>query len=193
MSDLQLDLAAAILRIEQAYAERGTPLGDILLERLQSDARRLRTHLDPEWRARLEDERQHPTPTSEVELLTEAEHRAVALAADLWNVLAVDVIALGRSRNGDLDELRHHIHAIQQAVLSQAAARAYPDRYRLLGGELAPDLAQPVDDSEALEAARANVDARRRSLFAQPHSSACICRDCTDRDLADQQPGGDRG
>lgn len=70
------------------------------------------------------------------ELLTEADHRALSLTVELWNVLCRDVVGAGRSRAGDLGELCGHIHAIQHAVLSQAAARAYPDLYRLLGGEL---------------------------------------------------------
>lgn len=53
-SDLQQDIACTVLRIEQAYRERDTALGELLLERLQADARRLRTHLTPEWRARVE-------------------------------------------------------------------------------------------------------------------------------------------
>lgn len=65
--------------------------------------------------------------------LTDAEHRAMALTADLWNLLAREVVGYNTSRGGDLRELGAHIHAIQHAVLSQAAARAYPDRYRLLG------------------------------------------------------------
>lgn len=76
----------------------------------------------------------------DTDLLTEAERQAVALTAALWNLLAADVVGHGRSRPGDLAELGHHVHAIQQAVLSQAAARAYPDLYRLLGGELAVPL-----------------------------------------------------
>lgn len=52
MSDqLQIDIACAVLRIEQAYAERGNALGELLLERLQGDARRLRGHLAPTWLA----------------------------------------------------------------------------------------------------------------------------------------------
>lgn len=72
---------------------------------------------------------------SDRDLLTANEHRAVALAADLWNLLAT-IVGNGPSRNGDLSELAHHIHGIQRAVLKQAAARAYPDLYRLLGETL---------------------------------------------------------
>lgn len=70
------------------------------------------------------------------ELLTEAEHRAMALTVELVNLLAREVVADGRSRTGDINEFVGHVHGIQQAILSQAAARAYPDRYRLLGGEI---------------------------------------------------------
>lgn len=66
--------------------------------------------------------------------MTEAEHQVMALTAELWNLLAGEVVGQGSSRGGDLRELGGHIHAIQHAVLSQAAARAYPDLYRLLGG-----------------------------------------------------------
>lgn len=70
-------------------------------------------------------------------LLTDAEHRCMRLTAELWNLLCGDVVGLDVSRFGDLRELCDHIHAIQHAVLSQAAARAYPDLYRPLGGTLA--------------------------------------------------------
>lgn len=43
------------------------------------------------------------------------------------------VVGSGRTRSADLTEVVHHIHVLQQAVLSQAAARAYPDQFRLLG------------------------------------------------------------
>lgn len=70
----------------------------------------------------------------DLELLTESERRAMDLTAQLWNLLCSDVVTEGPSRSKDLHELVHHIHAIQHTVMSQAAARAYPERYRLLGG-----------------------------------------------------------
>lgn len=72
--------------------------------------------------------------SNEPDLLTPDEHRAVAMAAELWGQLRV-ITADGPAREGDLSELVFHIHAIQRAVLKQAAARAYPDLYRLLGGD----------------------------------------------------------
>lgn len=72
------------------------------------------------------------------ELLTPAEHRSMELTAELWNLLCAEVAGTDRSRTGDLAEVALHIHAIQHVILAQAAGRAYPDRYRLLGGTLAP-------------------------------------------------------
>lgn len=70
-------------------------------------------------------------------MLTDQEHAAIEAAGQLWNALC-RIVGDGPSRAGDLDELRFHIHGIQRAVMKQAAARAYPDRYRLLG-EVLPD------------------------------------------------------
>jgi hypothetical protein len=66
------------------------------------------------------------------DVLTVAELAAVQQAADLWGTLC-KVVGNGPTRNHDLAELAAHIHAIQHAVMSQAAARIYPDLYRLLG------------------------------------------------------------
>lgn len=66
--------------------------------------------------------------------LTDAEHRVMDLTAEVWNTLVREVVGDGPARDGDLAELAHDIHRIQERVLAQAAARAYPDRYRLLGG-----------------------------------------------------------
>ena len=67
-------------------------------------------------------------------LLTPLEHDAVAMAGDLWGLLCAITID-GPSRTADLQELIHHIHAIQHTVMAQAAARAYPELYRPLGGD----------------------------------------------------------
>lgn len=69
------------------------------------------------------------------ELLTSEEHQAMQLTADLWNLLN-RIVGQGRSRAGDLGEICTHIHNLQHAILAQAAARAYPERYRLLGGTI---------------------------------------------------------
>lgn len=67
------------------------------------------------------------------ELLTEDEHRALDLTAELANLI-VTIIARGNIREDDVNEAVFHIHALQRMIGSQAAARAYPERYRLLGG-----------------------------------------------------------
>ena len=71
-------------------------------------------------------------------LLTAAELHAMDLTVELVNLMCCDVIGCGASRAGDVAELAASIHHIQQQILSQAAARAYPDRFRLLGGTVPP-------------------------------------------------------
>lgn len=70
-------------------------------------------------------------------LLTAAEHDAIAMTAELWALLCA-ITTDGPARQGDLAELIFHVHGIQRAVLKQAAARAYPELYRLLGGDPPP-------------------------------------------------------
>lgn len=74
-------------------------------------------------------------PGRSTELLTTAEHQIVADLGEIWGRLH-GIVGSGPSRRADLDELRQHIHALQSAVLSQAAARAYPNEYRQLGESL---------------------------------------------------------
>jgi hypothetical protein len=68
-------------------------------------------------------------------LLTDAEHAVIEQAGALWNAVCA-AIPEGPTRSADLGELVVHVHAIQHAVMSNAAARAYPDRYRTLGGTI---------------------------------------------------------
>lgn len=70
-------------------------------------------------------------------LLSPLEHDAIAITAELWAMLCA-ITSDGAARDGDLRELIFHIHGIQRAVLKQAAARAYPELYRLLGGDPPP-------------------------------------------------------
>ena len=46
----------------------------------------------------------------------------------------VDMMVPGPARDGDLAEVAFHVHGLQRMILAQAAARAYPERYRLRGG-----------------------------------------------------------
>lgn len=66
-------------------------------------------------------------------LLTQEEHNLLSILADVANDF-VEIIGNGPSREGDISEMVSYIHALQNMILSQAAARAYPDLYRLMGG-----------------------------------------------------------
>lgn len=68
------------------------------------------------------------------ELLTPKEHLLLELLGDVANGF-VAIMAPGAGRDGDMGEAVHHIHVLQRMVMAQAAARAYPDRYRLIGGD----------------------------------------------------------
>lgn len=72
------------------------------------------------------------------ELLTEVEHEAIDMAGRLWTLIRTEVIGHGPTRVSDVSELTAFIHGIQHIVMAQAAARAYPDRYRLQGGLITP-------------------------------------------------------
>jgi hypothetical protein len=64
---------------------------------------------------------------------TAAELAALDLAARLAEKLS-QVVGDGPTRAPDLNELLVHVHAIQNALMAQATARLYPERFRLLGG-----------------------------------------------------------
>lgn len=66
------------------------------------------------------------------DLLNESEHAIIEAAGMLWNAICV-AIPQGPTRDADLGELVVHIHAIQHTFMANAAARAYPQRYRCLG------------------------------------------------------------
>lgn len=91
------------------------------------------------------------------DLLTPSEHDAMDLTAELVRLLA-QLVGNGPSRQGDMRELIAAVHSIQHAILSQAAARAYPDRYRLLGGEPPMPVDHPPLDEQMCEAASKAVE-----------------------------------
>lgn len=70
--------------------------------------------------------------SANTKLLTDDETRAIRLAGELFNVLS-EIVADGRSREADMQEFAYMIHNIQARVMAQAAARADPSSYRLLG------------------------------------------------------------
>lgn len=78
------------------------------------------------------------------EMLTQAERD---LISDLGRCMGAftRIVGDGRTRDADLTEFCTIIHAAQNTVMSQAAARAYPHEYRLLGGVCEP---RPTPDPE---------------------------------------------
>jgi hypothetical protein len=66
--------------------------------------------------------------------LTAQEKDAIGLTVELADMLD-RIVGDGPTRDADLTELISHVHAIQRSIMAQAAARAYPDKFRLLGGE----------------------------------------------------------
>jgi len=80
------------------------------------------------------------------DLLTNAEHELLGLLGSCWNRYAAILRTAGGDVQGDAAEFASHIHDLQNAVMAQAAARAYPDRYRLAGSTFAAALAEGGDD-----------------------------------------------
>lgn len=70
------------------------------------------------------------------DLLTGDEHHALRLTAELVNLVSQKVIGRGPSRDGDINEFASAMHVVQNMILSQAASRAFPDKYRLMGESL---------------------------------------------------------
>lgn len=85
----------------------------------------------------------------EKKLLTGPEHDAMKLTAELTNLVMRDVIGDEASRAGDVAEFVGMIHAIQHFIMAQAAARAYPSLYRLLGSKI--EDRDPVEEEGWLE------------------------------------------
>lgn len=69
------------------------------------------------------------------ELLTEAEHKVINLLGEVATIFAQEVVSKKSELAGiqDVREFFFHIHNLQSRVMGQAAARAYPDLYRLAG------------------------------------------------------------
>ncbi len=75
----------------------------------------------------------HAENAGDRELLTGAERKAVQRAGQLYTFIAAEICGHGPTREDDLAELRAAVHVIQQRLMSQAAARAYPGEFRLMG------------------------------------------------------------
>lgn len=70
------------------------------------------------------------------ELLTEHEHEVAELLGKCYVIFNQKICGRGPTRDHDLTEFASRIHDLQNAVLAQAAARAYPNTYRLAGDSL---------------------------------------------------------
>lgn len=71
-------------------------------------------------------------PDPKTPLLTAEEHEAMELTVKLWEKL-VKIVGQGSGRRQALGELGNALHVVQRMIGGQAAARAYPSKYRLLG------------------------------------------------------------
>jgi hypothetical protein len=67
------------------------------------------------------------------DLLTTDEREALRLTKELCNVVVLRVMKPGTEFEADHRMFVTQIHAIQHMIMAQAAARAYPADYRLLG------------------------------------------------------------
>lgn len=70
---------------------------------------------------------------SSLAYLTPAEKECIALLGRTMNLYASQVVGHAHTREPDLIEFATRIHDLQHAVMAQAAARAYPQLYRLAG------------------------------------------------------------
>lgn len=107
-----------------------------------------------------------PTVRSQADLLTADEHKAMEISADLANIMGKIIWAgcdpdnnQGQAEH-DVNEMAQQIHAIQRSILSQAAARAYPDKYRLLGGLIGPPASEEEDQPKG-ECVMPYIDGKR--------------------------------
>ena len=65
-------------------------------------------------------------------MLTDLEHEVVEDLAQIYNKLCL-IVGNDDSRLYDLTEIAMLIHGLQDKVLAQAAARLFPEKYRLMG------------------------------------------------------------
>jgi hypothetical protein len=70
--------------------------------------------------------------TNRMTHLTDDERRALDLTGELAG-LCRQIIGDGPAAVGDWREMAMRIHAIQHMLMAQAASRAYPEKFRLLG------------------------------------------------------------
>lgn len=76
------------------------------------------------------------------ELMTPQEHEFMSLTAKLWDCFVGICGPCHKGSPGESDkrEAADHINALQNMILAQAAARAYPTRYRPINGSIRMDV-----------------------------------------------------
>lgn len=85
------------------------------------------------------------------DLLTADERHALALSGKLANLVGKIIRAGdGPTVDADWSEAARAIHVIQHMIGAQAAARAYPYEYRLLGSTIPPRPADMPDEEDPL-------------------------------------------
>ena len=111
------------------------------------------------------------------------------LTNQLASILCTQVIGHGSTRDADIREVVTHVHSIQNAILAQAAARAYPHTYRRLGETLGttPARTMPPDpDPDALRSTESDPPAHppkgtpgrdQRPSAAKPGTGTGRCSD----------------
>ena len=77
-------------------------------------------------------------------MLTDDEIRAVRMLGETSNLVVRSVIGRGTTSDADHREWVAMIHVCQQFIMSQSAARAHPDEFRLLG-ETLPTKCSPLE------------------------------------------------
>jgi hypothetical protein len=77
------------------------------------------------------------------ELLTESEKALIDQLGKCYGAFT-RIVGEGPTRSADITEFCTIIHAAQNTVMSQAAARAYPDTYRLLGDLVSKHQSAPI-------------------------------------------------
>lgn len=68
-------------------------------------------------------------------MLTYEEQSVVESLGYIYNHFC-EIVGDGASRVDDLREVAFHIHALQNMILAQSAAREYPSQFRLMGGQI---------------------------------------------------------
>lgn len=80
------------------------------------------------------------------ELLTDDEQQLIHDIGKCWGLFK-KVMAANGTYPHDHEEIIHHIHVLQRYVMSNAAARGYPGKYRPIGGSLGMlELGDPLED-----------------------------------------------